>query len=192
MKKIIISFILAVVSFAGANAQNNNVRRVEFEIGAGFNKGAEINGAKADLGIYMFMEARLNVIETPFDVGLQTMITAISRGEDIYGRDYIARFRGSLTTFVDYNFRRWKNIAPFVGLGIGFTGVNGEYSWSAPELGSGRDSAIVFDRSFILNPRIGVEFFDHLRITFEYKLMRREYSYFGISIGGVLGGGQKK
>ncbi len=174
----------------GVNAQNNtNVRRVEFEIGTGVIMGHKIDGTTSEGGMQLFFETRLNLDNTPFDVGLQALFGYVNRQGDIYGRDHETRYQGLMATFVDYNYRRWKRVALFGGIGVGFAAVNHDISW----VESGRiTSALVYDRSFVLNPRIGVELFNHLRFTLEYKLMKREYSFFGLSIGGVFGGGYKK
>lgn len=193
MKKLLIAGIALLLS-SGIYAQNYNaVRRMEYELGIGLNKGHEFNGAAAKTRIQIYAEIRMNVKDSPFDIGLQGMFGYFERqrntGNFIWQSDsgWSETMRsGSLVTFADYNFRRWKNIAPFVGLGIGMSAIEDEYGVGAecPER--------YYDTAFVLNPRIGVEFFNHLRITVEYKRMQREYSFFGFNIGVVFGGGYKK
>lgn len=190
MKKYVVLIVLTMVSF-GLNAQNyNDVKRVEFEIGGGFITGTKIDGGIPQIGMQLFAETRLNVTGTPFDVGLQASFGYFNRKENMFGYETDVRNRGTLVTFVDYNFRKWKRTALFGGLGIGMSAVNYEYSWIDEETDR-RNHDTAFDRSFVVNPRIGVELWNHLRITAEYKLMKREYSYFGLNIGGVFGGGYR-
>ena len=40
--------------------------------------------------------------------------------------------------------------------------------------------------------RIGAEFIHHIRLTVDYKLINKKSSFFGVTIGGVIGGGKKK
>lgn len=192
MKKLLIAG-LALLLWQGIRAQNYNaVRRMEYEIGIGLNKGHALDGAAAKPRIQLYAEIRMNMKDSPFDVSLQGMIGYFDRdkgGDFIWQTDPVwseTMWSRSLVTFADYNFRRWKHIAPFVGLGIGMSAIEEEYGVGAecPER--------YYDTAFVLNPRVGVEFFNHLRITVEYKLMRKEYSFFGFNIGGVFGGGYKK
>lgn len=44
-----------------------------------------------------------------------------------------------------------------------------------------------------MNPRVGVELFDHLRITAEYKAtFKKKRNYMALNIGYSFGGGRKK
>jgi hypothetical protein len=45
---------------------------------------------------------------------------------------------------------------------------------------------------FILSPRIGVEFFRHVRLTCYSKICMKAYNNVGLSIGYAFGGGLKK
>jgi hypothetical protein len=188
MKKLLIITILSIIPFV-INAQNRtDVKYVEFEIGAGFINGNKIDGGVSEIGAKLFFETRLNLVYTPFDVGFQAMLGTFNRATDYRGIDHEMNFRNLIVTFVDYNYR-WKRVALFGGLGVGLSAMNHTVSWDAPTT---LDHDTYFVNSFILNPRIGVELFNHVRFTLEYKLMRREYSFFGLSIGGVFGGGYKK
>lgn len=166
-------------------------RPFEFEAGVGINMAGKINGGAADIGLRFFIEPRLNIVNTPLDVGLQLSKSSFTRQEDIYGREHEIEHKWMLVTFVDYNLREWDRVVPFAGLGIGAAAVDNTSSWLDSDTGRRKDDT-VFDRSFVFNPRIGVELYDHVRITAEYKWMRKEYSFWGLSIGVVFGGGQKK
>lgn len=193
MKKRLLAGIALLLS-SGVCAQNYNaVRRMEYEVGIGLNKGHGLYGTAAKPRIQLYAEIRMNMKDSPFDIGLQGMLGYFERQRSAgyfgwqsdSGWSETIRSK-SLVTCADYNLRRWKNIAPFVGLGIGMSAIEDEYGVGAecPER--------YYDTAFVLNPRIGAEFFNHLRITVEYKRMQREYSFFGFDIGVVFGGGYKK
>jgi len=172
------------------SAQNyNNVRTFEFEVGISIGNGRKYDGVKSKNGGQFFLEGRMNVGCTPWDAGLQFSKGAFDRYAAKYGwEQYI--MHETLTTFVDYNLRKWKNIALFAGLGVGISSITDEYNYTNRKYQR-------YDRSSdgnytVFTPRIGAELFRHLRITMEYRMTYREYAYFGISIGGVLGGGFKK
>ena len=185
MKHLFVQFTFALICL-NMNAQNyNNVKPAEFEFGLGVISSNKYDGALAKTGVNLFMEARLNVADTPFDVGLQATSGYFEREDDKYELEQKISSNG-LISFVDYNFRKWKDIAAFTGLGIGLAAIDNTY------ISEGVTSNDVSDRSFVLNPRMGVELYNHFRITAEYKLMNSGYSFTGINMGIVLGGGYQK
>lgn len=160
---------------------------MEYEIGIGIIKGHKINEAAAKVGGQLHLEIRTNIVETPFDVGVQATLSRFDRESDYAQYEHTIQNRGTLIFMSDYNLRKWKHVQPFFGLGVGMAFV--DHTYSRPDI---RDDMTYFDRSFVFNPRIGVELFSHFRITAEYKWMRKEYSHFGVNIGLVLNGGRKK
>mgnify|MGYP000886975498 CR=1 FL=1 len=141
------------------------------------------------MGLQMHLETRLNIENSPLDVGFQAGVASFNRQMDRYGVDYDIR-HSAMITFVDYNFRYWKRVAPFVGLGMGYAAVNYTSFWRNSNTGRETDDTF-YDRLYLVNTRVGVEFYNHFRITLEYKYMKKEYSHLGISIGFVFGGGYK-
>ncbi len=164
---------------------------MEYEAGIGVNKAHKINGAVAEAGLQLYLETRRNIIDTPFDVGVQAMLGSFDRKPDYALYEHTIRYRGTLVFLTDYNLRKWKRVQPFVGLGIGMSFVDDTYARYEPDL-SRRMEQTSYDRSFVFNPRIGVELFSHLRATAEYRWMKKGYSYFGFNVGFVLGGGLRK
>jgi len=191
MKKCFIFLVLFLIPLCHLSAQNyNNVRLVEFELGMGPNIGNKYNGAKSEIGSHILAEIRLNMKESPIDAGLRFAIGSFDRkGTSSYLYDHILRHK-TLTTFADYNYRKLKSVSLFGGLGIGLFFVDNEYK-STVESGPAYHSTLIC-RSAVLSPRIGVEFFNRVRLTAEYKLMKKEYATFGINLGFVFGGGYKK
>ncbi len=199
MKRLIFVLVFCAVAL-GANAQGQSrVKMFEFEAGIGAAFGSGQLGLtplgaspSSHSGMFFFLEPRINIIGTPFDVGLQLSVIGTS---DTSNSDnnyhYYANHKPALVTFVDYNFRSWRKTSLFCGLGAGMSAVDWEHRTYKDYLGK-TVMETYRDRSFVLNPRIGAEFFHHLRLTLEYKWMAKEYSFFGLTVGGVFGGGRKR
>lgn len=175
-----------------ALSQGNNVRNFEFEIGLGtqfFSKTIAKGfppADKANCGLNLVIEPRFNISGTPFDVGCQFSMGGFDRqwinSMQIYYKFTMQSF------FFDYNFRKWKNIHLFGGVGLGMAFINTSTRYDVP----GYSNSNSWDRSGIVEPRIGAEFFNHLRLTLNYRIMKREYSYFGITIGCAFWGGYNR
>lgn len=189
MKKLLVLSLLFFVSRSVPAQNYNHVRRMEFEVGMGVSKAHKIDGAAAKAGMQLYLETRMNVVDTPFDVGLQIMLGAFDRKPNYAEYEQTIRYRGIMSFGADYNLRRWKHVAPFVGIGLGMAFVDNTYS--PYKSASRREEITDYDRSVVFNPRIGVELFSHLRITAEYKWMKKDYSFFGFNVGFVFGGGRK-
>ena len=97
-----------------------------------------------------------------------------------------------MLAFTDYNFRYLYKVAPFVGIGLGRT----ELIYNTPGAVDDSGKPAVYEQVFspiVLNPRIGVELFDHLRVTAEYKLhFHNKCNWFALNVGFAFGGGKKK
>lgn len=162
---------------AGNMAGKDNVRRIEVEVGGGFIHGNSYGGNPSKIGMALFLEARNNFPGTPFDVSFQGMLGSFSRKND----NLTVNINGGVTVFGDYNWRLGRMAAPFAGVGAGMVFVESR------EL----STAAVREKTFVFNPRIGVELFGHLRITLEYKWMKAPYSFLGLNVGFAFGGGRK-
>jgi opacity protein-like surface antigen len=87
----------------------------------------------------------------------------------------------------DYNFRHWRRVSLFGGIGLGYVHVFKQFQtvpWD------GEHSS--YDNCFAFSPRVGAEFFSHIRLTVEYKVITKSYSYFGANLGFAFGGGRKR
>jgi hypothetical protein len=90
---------------------------------------------------------------------------------------------------VDYNWRNWNSVAPFAGLGAGY--YNGEYL--NPNNPLGHDGTTTKASNAFLSFRGGCEFWDHLRITAEYRLFfGGSPSVISIGVGWSFFGGHRK
>lgn len=188
MKKIILLVLLGVVLFSwDINAQNRSteVGKLEFEIGGGILFSGINDGVAGERGFHGMGEFRYNIL--PFlDAGLQF---AYSR----FDRNYIHEFRYTeiqnniISAFCDYNWRAADDMNFFVGLGIGYAAISNNI-WYTNAAGTNRLQDI---SSVSVNPRFGFELFNQVRFTFEYKITKREFSYWGASLGYVFGGRNK-
>lgn len=201
MKKFLLSIALcAVVLSVDAQSlkQNNSGTRLfELEAGVGTGIGSGRLGPYSrspHSGIYFFIEPRLNIPGSSFDVGVQLSVGRSSDHPNPSAPDYYysAKYNPAVVTFVDYNLRKWRNVSLFGGAGMGVSAIDLLYPTYPEELGGRVERDVSSLSTFVFNPRIGVEFWDHLRVTMEYKWIKREYSIFGVTVGGIFGGGYKK
>lgn len=178
------AFFLFLSGIAQAQ-ETREVGKFEAEVGAGFPFLAKRYNGKYEPGWFLHAEGRYNFRPAPVDIGLQFQIGALYREwrETAVNRDY-----HFYTTSVvsHYNFRRTKNVSPFVGCGVGFSIVTVNHSdWDAIDRKE-------HDFAASIAPRIGVEFFHHVRLSVAYLLMNKEYSNMEVSVGVVLGGGHRR
>lgn len=200
MKSMILAALLLCVAYIVRAQGGRDVRLVEVEVGGGINHGGRYRGVAASTGSQFIVEPRINLRYSPLDVGLQYSSGFTPRKERVsgtpYGVDHSLQFR-SLVAFVGYNNRVWREAAPFVGLGIGYSFIDDRHRY--PSTADDATIQMIYmgetisgGRSAILVPRVGVEFFDSFRLTVEYRLMKRQYSNLAINLGFIFGGGPMK
>ena len=197
MKKIVFTFVL-LLYFMPGNARtdqssiNQRIRYLEGEVGVGISFGADkLNFDRSELGAVLYTEARYNIQRIPLDVGVQVGGTIFHRESFNAGRlDFKTE---NILVVTDYNFRRYNKISFFTGIGLGYATLDNSlpisFDDSKPNWGgflTGYKKG-----SFCFMPRIGVELFHHLRMTFDYKLQEKANRHFGFSLGVVFGGGRK-
>ena len=183
---ILIAFMVVEVSHV-CSAKERKVRNSEFELAVGGIIGhANQYGATPRPGGQLLLEYRYNIPESSLSLGAQASLGYFSRYDSSIDRISKVQNTGSTTMYLDYNFRIKEKFSVFTGLGAGLMAIDYEYpQWIAENT---YEQKYIFTRSAVLNPRVGIEAFKHLRVTFEYKLMKKSYSYFGINIGFVIGG----
>lgn len=185
MRLIKFSILLMALSFMAAktNAQNNDVKRFEFELRAGLTTpvGA-YHGGSAQTGSALGMEGRYNFKDSPWDCGLMLELTTARRGfsndADIWQSNRTLAFAATGA----YNFHQGRNVNPFAGIAIGIAGNDVVGDDVYPSNGT----------SLFFSPRIGVELFRHFRLTISSNISRKGYNNLQLSLGVVIGGGKKR
>ena len=117
MKRILLCTVIAASISGSAFAQDIAVKPFEFEIGAGMAIGNKYGMDKVVPGHNAFMEARVNLFETSWNLGVQASFGATAKKKDDQLYHEINKF--CIAVFTDYNFRNYGRVAPFIGLGIG-------------------------------------------------------------------------
>ncbi len=197
LKLLLTTMLVSIILESSAQESKQdfaNVKMFEYEIGVGINFGHnnfDALSATTSPGLQLYGEIRLNIPQSAFDVSTQFMFATFNRTIEGYSNEiFYNRYRGIFLVFTDYNLRIWKNISPFVGIGFGTSFVDAE-------LPTGSSKTLATSGNYVLNPRFGVELFNHLRVSFEYKWMlqqsvSKELSFFGVNLGYAFGGGLKK
>ncbi|MBO5044753.1 MAG: hypothetical protein J6C45_06920 [Alistipes sp.] len=194
MTKRITTLLIALMCCGAGFAQKTEVRRLEGEIGIGLVNG--VNSLTLDncaTGPKLYGELRYNFRMLPIDVGMQVSGSyfwreAESQPERLKSRSY------NVMAVADYNLFRGRRVSLFAGVGVGL-GVlsmshpidikNPDAHWAGYSTGEGKNKPC-------FSPRVGVELFNHLRLTVHYMAEEKANNHFGFSIGGVIGGGRKR
>ena len=182
MKKGIILSVIALCLLALPSKAQEPVRNVEFEIGLGpstvMAKGERYGS------ISLFTELRGNLQHSHWDVGMQIgtggQYTQVDYDVEIGGdpRQYRREVVIYILPVADYNWWRGEKVSCFVGGGTGM------YI---------SDTKHATNTGVSIMPRAGVEFFNRLRLTTDYKWnIQGIYNYWDLGIGFVVGGGKKK
>lgn len=168
MKRLFVTLFLVVYTI-GAYAQNRDreVRRIEVEPSI---------GVATESYITLGVEWRYNFNRRPWDVGINTSMD----------------FEGSRITAVgDYNFARNKNGSFFIGVGAGWANTTILHIEEAIEHYGDSCCASTQD-CLCVYPRIGFEFFRHLRLTATVNTYNFKQAELLISLGVAIGGGNKR
>ena len=198
MKKLIVLiFALCLLNCPTLYSQNR-VRAIEGGLFVGLNLPSSKCGFEsAELGPDIGLELRYNFKKQPIDVGLQYTMSMVNRGFTCGdGHPDSERCKSiNLLALADYNINRGDKVSFFCGVGVGFAG----FELSAPSdvvpsiyhltnrTFVGKKSA-----SFCFMPRVGVEFFNRLRLSVEYKIEEKANSNIAFNIGFAFGGGKIK
>lgn len=108
MKRVIFYVIFIFTGVFSVNAQNNNVRLFEFEFGGGISTSGKATtdlGYKSDnteIGVNLFIEARVNIPNSAFDVSAQLWKGYFTRDwNDLKSVQYNSI---NFAVYTDYNF----------------------------------------------------------------------------------------
>lgn len=180
MKFLNLFIISSLFMMAGTKASAQEglmVKPFELEISLGGTYGIGKYVGENRIGPALAFEGRYNFSQLPIDLGLELYAGSTARKYEVSN---LSNRILSLSVYTDYNFRRGKSFSPFMGVGVGIASckvVQGYYG----------DDAL----KAIFTPRIGVEMFNHFRITVYSKLGYKGYDNLGVSVGYAFGGGRK-
>lgn len=177
--KVVLLVVLGLAGFQTMRAQTE-VQRFEGEINIGFNVATgRYLDTSAGIGLTIGGELRYNFRNSPFDCGVWVNYTSFAWPTDLPE----GTFWTSSTNFAlvgDYNFRQGTSVNPFVGAGLGIGVRNSDYDGDDEGCGP------------VFMPRVGVELWQHLRLTLSYEVNRKYYNGFSFTVGWAIGGGAKK
>ena len=163
--------LLPMCSFA---QQEVEVRRVEgsISLGASFFEDSFYESTAGEIGLLSSVELRYNFRSVPMDVGIMNVV-------DIRGGDCElcnGSWEGDLSFLAvsDYNFHRGRKVSYFVGAGVGATFYN------------------VDTTKLCVMPRVGMEFFNRMRLTMAYMAGPNSKNTLNLTLGVAIGGGRKK
>lgn len=180
MRSQIISVLLLFAASYSLYSQER-VGVIEGELALGLVGGAGHDSFDTSQSGEVYTEIRFNIPNSPLSMGLQLGVVKYSREEQ-------KKYRHEHTTiYTDYNYRPHRAFNIFGGIGIGY----GETIRSASNF-SPNSPTNEFRQHFTFAPRLGVELFNTLRLSLESKILMREYTYWGLSLGLVIGGRQIK
>lgn len=181
MKKILLLAML-LLAVLNCEAQSVPVKVFELEPFVGVTYGLASNADTRHSGPALGLEARWNIWPGSLDIGDRLYIGAAV----IEDRGGISRYYTfSETAFIDHNFNRGRAVSPFVGVGLSlnYYGIIGDRE-------DGYDRDAIMGPGFV--PRVGVEFFRHLRLTLMAQLGKKNYDTVALTIGYAFGGGKRK
>jgi len=167
------------------------VKKFECEPYVGFTLPQGRYGDRSSVGLNLGVETRYNFSQLPLSAGINlNMRNAVREDKSAKNHssswtDYTSSLRTvSFSVTADWNFRQGKNVSPFAGLGLGVG------SKTEVEDGTGKYSCSGNKGTVVAVPRIGVELWNHLRITLDAQFSQKYYNTFAIRVGYAFGGGR--
>ena len=187
MRKIVLLLSLFLTFFQFMSAQK--VGRFEFELGVGGVYPISATWTPAFNGINHYGEIRYN-FNNKFDIGLNLLCSSYYRNHT--HENTIERLVDlSATVYCDYNWRKEDNYNGFVGIGSGIiTAISDTDYYGGP---GGQGAIGNGGRTICFSPRVGVELFDRVRLSYSPMIPYGgdEYIFSTISIGLAFGGKKK-
>jgi opacity protein-like surface antigen len=182
-RSLIILLNIIVLSVYGRDLP---VKTFEFEPFLGATYGLSSQAGHRDIGQASGMEGRWNIRKYPFDTGIQLYLGS---AETYYKRvEYISCRTLSFTVIGDYNWKLGSSFSPFAGLGLGLN----YYDMIGSELYQHYNDTDTDVLGLGLVPRVGIEFFRHIRITLTGHLGKKTHNTVGLALGYAFGGGKRK
>lgn len=137
---------------------------------------------KETAGLNLGVEIRKYLPESPLSVGVDIFCsTAARKRTDPDGDSHNSQRMAGIAAVVDYNTQRHGPASFFAGAGVGLVQRN--------TIRSGIDNGIGICPTYapVVSPRVGVELWNHLRLTAEARITQRDYNVLAFRIGYSFG-----
>lgn len=182
-----IVLLCAIIACHNLSAQTVKHFEVEPYLGLGLPL-RDIGGkeVKETAGLDAGIEFRYNLKENPISVGVDLNVaTAARTKETSEGKmsDNSQRL-ASVAAICDWNFRQGENVAFFAGVGIGLA------QRETIQAGIDKSIGICPTYGLVAAPRVGIELWNHFRVTLEARFSQRDYNVIAFRIGVPIGGGR--
>jgi hypothetical protein len=175
------SLVLAIVLICAANgaaAQTREVQLFEGGVSAGVMfPSVNLYDYAGYPGGQVSAELRFN-INPKFDVGAQLSMSRFKQEDSYYGVGSVVMMSPSVIG--DYNWRLSEIMNIFVGAGFGLA-----FDFAGDDVGYADGLSL---EAF---PRVGIELYDRVRLTADYRINFSAAGYVGFTIGYVFGGRPK-
>ena len=180
--KLFFALIISFTSILSAKAVEP-LRVQNFEGGLGLFRNSypinSIKGSESNVGFCLLpsAEVRFNFPNTPWDIGVLYSYITASYLDDFDCGCFSGNESQLIGVCSHYNLRQGRKVNPFFGVAAG---VSILYSHGFRNTG------------FAIEPRVGVEFLYHIRLSLECQISRKHYNAVGLTLGFVIGGRPKK
>lgn len=174
MKRLLFLLFAFLPLSVFAQRQAVEVRRIEGSIsfGASFFEDNFYDSTAGEIGLLSSVELRYNFRSVPMDVGVMSMNDIRAGDCELCNGSWENNL--SFLAVTDYNFRRGNKVSYFVGAGVGTT----FYGADATKL--------------CFMPRVGMEFFNRIRLTMAYMVGPKAKNTLNMTLGVAIGGGRKR
>lgn len=195
--------MITLLLAAATSAIEAGNKHFELELGVGSSFGYEnIKPMKNRIGGNIYAEGRYAFSKVPLTLGVYASYNIYGRkyrhtfditdesGEaigEVFRETTIDYFSSNFMLTCDYHFQVHPKIKLFAGAGIGFCHVDtsADATIDPDNIASTvSDNGTSGTAAFM--PRVGAEFFDHLRLTFGYKFQERANRSAFLSLGYVI------
>ena len=168
--------------------QAQTVKEYEFEPFLGLSYPTRNIGGgdiKETIGSNVGLAFRYNLQDIPVSVGAVAYLCNSVRSKDSYSTDNSQRI-ASLSLTGDYNFMEGSKVSPFIGIELGYAQRHTISSSFDDNIGN------CSNNGFVVSPRIGVEVWNHVRLTLDARITQRDYNVVCFGLGYAFGGGLEK
>lgn len=188
MKKLL-AFSLISLGLCFTNLVSNAQIKLEPYLGLTYpvrNIGA--SEVKEIAGLNAGIEVRKDLYALPISVGADLFVASSARQKEKLdgGHSSNSQRMAGIAAVCDYNFLKGGTVSFFAGTGIGIA--------QRRTIRSGIDNGIGICPEYgpVISPRVGIELWNHLRITAEARFTQRDYNVFAFRIGYAFGKANKQ